>query len=218
MASTRSTRCCLCKGSGRCVSCHCVKSGVKCGNCGPFRANRCQNQPPSGSSIPVEKDTSETSSQANRQTQPVCTEVASVTQTNSIRPPNVNFVWDEVDGTTFIRDIEKAYADVVHWRGNLFLIPSGSAGKDFVHEQARLFQACAEGTALETVAIMAAMTMPALLLQKPYNGSKAKEHSSCLRRRLDSWKAGNIEALLLEGKTIQQQLPPRNFAHGVLRI
>lgn len=58
------------------------------------------------------------------------------------------------------------------------------------------------------------MTMPALLLQKPYHGSKAKEHSNCLRRRLDSWKAGNIEALLLEGKTIQQHLPPRNFAQG----
>ena len=61
---------------------------------------------------------------------------------------------------------------------------------------------------------MAAMTMPALLLQKPYHGSKAKEHSNCLRRRLDSWKAGNIKALLLEGKTIQQHLPPRNFAQG----
>ena len=45
-----------------------------------------------------------------------------------------------------------------------------------------------------------------LLLQKPYVGSKARDHSACLQRRLMSWSKGAIEELLIEGRTIQARL------------
>jgi len=38
-----------------------------------------------------------------------------------------------------------------------------------------------------------------------------KYHIACLERRLESWKDGDIEYLLKEGRTIQQQLP-RNLS------
>ena len=50
--------------------------------------------------------------------------------------------------------------------------------------------------------------MPALLLRKPHQSSKVKEHASCLERRLKAWNEGKID-LLHEGQTIQSQLPTK---------
>ena len=66
---------------------------------------------------------------------------------------------------------------------------------------------CLEGTALEPVALKAAMVMPLLLLQKPHSTSKSKEHTCCLEIRLRSWSLGDIEGLMNEGRTIQLHLP-----------
>ena len=43
----------------------------------------------------------------------------------------------------------------------------------------------AEGCALESVALKAAMVMPSLVLQKPHAKSKMKDHVTHLDRRLD---------------------------------
>ena len=48
--------------------------------------------------------------------------------------------------------------------------------------------------------------VPALLLQKPHARSKSREHVKCLERRLLLWCEGDIDALLVEGQTIQQHL------------
>ena len=50
------------------------------------------------------------------------------------------------------------------------------------------------------------MIMPSLLLQKPSNTSKSKEHQQSLERLLDLWKNFEFEGLLFEGKTIQKLL------------
>ena len=102
----------------------------------------------------------------------------------------------------FLQDILNR---VVHWRRNLFKVPSGKAGRTFVHELSRLFQAYAESSALEGVAMKSAMIMPALLLQKPHSRSKTKEHVKHLERRLQLWKDGNLNSLLDEGSAIQSQ-------------
>ena len=81
--------------------------------------------------------------------------------------------------------IDQAYLAMLSWRRNIFLLPSSKSGKEFVAEQARLFTAFGSGTTLECVALKAALVMPALLLQKPSATSKAKDHNSCLSRRLD---------------------------------
>ena len=119
----------------------------------------------------------------------------------------VNFKWGNCDGSSVTQAITSAYAEAVHWRRNSFMVPSGKAGKDFVRELTRLFSAYAEGTALEPVALKAAMVMSLLLLQNPHSTSKSKEHTHCLERRLRSWSLGDIEALMNEGRTIQLHLP-----------
>ena len=88
---------------------------------------------------------------------------------------------------------------------------SGKVGKAFVHELARLFLAYA-GSTLESVALTCAMTVPALLLQTPHQSSKAKEHVSCLQRRLKAWSEGKIDLLLHEGRTIQSHLPTKPWS------
>ena len=90
---------------------------------------------------------------------------------------------------------------------HIFSVPSGKAARAFVSEMAGLFRSYAEGSALESIAITAAMILPPLLLQKPTLKSKPREHASCLERRLQCWRAGDIESLLNEGRTIQSRLP-----------
>ena len=53
----------------------------------------------------------------------------------------------------------------------------------------------------------AAIVLPTLLLQKPSSKSKPKEHIVCLDRRLSTWLDGNLNDLVLEGRTIQQRIP-----------
>ena len=114
--------------------------------------------------------------------------------------------WGDCEGLMFQEAIKKAYNQVVHWRRNIFKIPSGKAGKMVVKELTRLFESYADATTLESVAITAAMVLPSLILQKPHRSSKTKEHVTCIERRMKLWQEGNLVDLLKEGQTIQQQL------------
>ena len=100
--------------------------------------------------------------------------------------------------------MKKAYDEVVHWKMNLFPVPFGKAGKQFVSELARLrlYRAFAEGSALESISLKAATVLTTLTLQKPYRNSKAKAHSHYLVHCLASW-LGDIDNMLNEGHTIQ---------------
>ena len=86
----------------------------------------------------------------------------------------VTFSWGDVNGPDFRQAINAAYAEVTHWRRNVFLVPSGEAGKEFVLELARLFRTYAESSALESIALTAAMVLPTLLLQKLMSNPKPK--------------------------------------------
>jgi hypothetical protein len=61
-------------------------------------------------------------------------------------------------------------------------------------------------SALADIAWTCIMTMPALLLQKPSKDSKAKDHITALKRRLELWLLGDIQSLLDESDTIQRRL------------
>ena len=60
----------------------------------------------------------------------------------------------------------------------------------------------------------------ALALQKPGQGSKAKDHQECSSRRLALWKEGEIDILLREGRMIQKRLtkPRRNDTPNKAKI
>ena len=82
-------------------------------------------------------------------------------------------------------------------------MPSGRIDKDFIREQARLFLAFAEGSAIEQISLKVALLIPLLLLQTPHTVSKRKDHIKCLERRLQLWSLGQIAVLVKEGKTLQ---------------
>ena len=59
------------------------------------------------------------------------------------------------------------------------------------------------GSALESIALKAAMIMPVLLLQRLYVKSKEKDHVTHLTRCLSLWSRGDINSLVSEGRTLQ---------------
>ena len=114
--------------------------------------------------------------------------------------------WQDIPGEKFSKAIDEAYSQTVHWVPNLFMLPSGSSGKQFIAELAKLYDTFASVSSYESFAIKTAMTMPALLLQKPHSKSKTRDHILCLNRRLVLWEKGDIAELLKEGKLIQNHL------------
>ena len=71
-----------------------------------------------------------------------------------------------MDGIQFCNQINEVYHEVVYWQRNVFPVLSGFSGKFFVSELSGLFQAYADGSALESMAITAVIVAPHPLLQK----------------------------------------------------
>ena len=65
----------------------------------------------------------------------------------------------------FTHTISCCHAEIVHWKLNLFKVPSGKAGSAFTGELARLFRVYGESSAMELVSLNAAMVLPSLMLQ-----------------------------------------------------
>jgi len=82
------------------------------------------------------------------------------------------FVWGEKKGSEFVKVLDNIYERIVYWRKNLFLLPSGSSGKQFIRETTRLVNSWIDETPLKDFSFKAIMVMPALLLQKPLRTSK----------------------------------------------
>ena len=102
--------------------------------------------------------------------------------------------------------INAAYAEAVHFRPNLFSVPSGATGEKYVNIIARLYQCFGDAAAGEGVSIKVAMVATQVLLQQPYRMVDSREHADCLQRRLSSWDTGDIDELMTEARTIQQQI------------
>ena len=133
---------------------------------------------------------------------PFCTTVPSLPSFNSATAPD--FTWgSSVNGSDFCDQIQRAYESIVHWKHNLFLVPFGSVGSQFVTELAKLYDGYGSASPLESIALKAAMVLPPLLFQKPHRQSRSREHIKCLERRLLLWHEGDINALLHEGLMIQ---------------
>ena len=117
------------------------------------------------------------------------------------------FIWGPHDASDFSSILEAAYAEVVHWRRNCFVVPFGNASKEFVLELSKLYLSYATASRLESVALKATIVLPILLLQKPQQTSKTKDHISCLERRLKLRKEGDLNNLSIECRVIQDCLP-----------
>ena len=114
--------------------------------------------------------------------------------------------WGDLSGDEIQTTMDNAYEEVVRWRKNLFKVPTGAIGKDFIAEVTKTLDMFNSSSNMESVAITMLNTMFPLLLQKPTAKSKAKDHKRYLENRLVLWKAGKITELMREGRAIQKKL------------
>ena len=115
-------------------------------------------------------------------------------------------------------EIDIIYNTIVFWRRNIFNLPSGSAGKQFINESTRLMNAWSTNSSLRPIALKLLMIMPAVLLQKTSATSKGKDHTFALKRRMQLWQAGNMSELFFEASTIQKRLKSHVDSHSIESI
>ena len=114
--------------------------------------------------------------------------------------------------------IKKIYQEVAFFRKNLFMLPRGPAGKDFIEEATKLINSFNSGSPLKPVALTLLMMMFPLLLQKPSSSSKARDHASALERRMALWHKGDYQCLLVECRGIQSRMANnRQAPKGILK-
>ena len=234
--------CCKCNRTGSCKGCACVKAKQSCDNCLPGKLGNCFNRSSAASSpltatltvnacsssnsltsisatIPHHlHDTSDSPSQPSSNISP-SDQQSSLTSHHTPLPEHAStskptFVWGRLGGSDFANSLHAIYTEVVHWKRNCFSVPYGKSGKEFVRELSRLYSAYRSASALESIALMAAVVLPILLLQKPSRTSKTKQHIALLERRLGLWASGDLDELVREGRAIQQRLPKNGATKG----
>ena len=122
----------------------------------------------------------------------------------------MKFICGKYKDHEFEKNLSQVYETVVFWRKNLLLLPSGKAGKRFIGEVSRLMSEWLHDSPLKDIAFKAIMVMPSLLLQKPLQKSKSKDHLRALVRRLQLWESGEVMELLKESETIQKNMKTTN--------
>ena len=101
---------------------------------------------------------------------------------------SVKYIWGKYKNHEFEKNLSQVYETVVFWWKNLFLLPSGKAGKNLIGEVSRLMSEWLHDSPLKDITFKATMVMPSLLLQKPSQMSKSKDHFRALERRLELWE------------------------------
>ena len=120
-----------------------------------------------------------------------------------------SIVWGQSEGkviTVSSSDIINAYNEITSWRKNIFLVPYGKIGREFIDQITKDINDWNNSTEGHHIALKAAFVLLALVLQKPSQKSKARDHQECLTKRLALWKDGKIAELLREGRSVQKRL------------
>ena len=113
------------------------------------------------------------------------------------------------DGRTIfisISDITDAYNEITTWKKNVFLVPYGKTGRDFIDQITMHINDWNSGLENQHVSLKAVFVLLAVGLQKPNQKSKAKDHQDALSKRLALWKEGEISKLIREGRIIQSRI------------
>ena len=77
--------------------------------------------------------------------------------------------------------INEAYDNIVHWRTNLFPIPKGSLGKEFIKEMTSQLDKWTNHTTSRGYSLKSLMILPNLLLQKSSHTKNAKHQNKANR-------------------------------------
>ena len=127
---------------------------------------------------------------------------------NVNKPPMIN--WGKrSDGRTIVistSDITDAYDEITTWKKNVFLVPYGKIGMDFIDQITMHINDWNSGSENQHVSLKAVFVLLAVGLQKPNPKSKAKDHQDALSKRLALWKDGEISKLIREGRIIQSRI------------
>ena len=119
--------------------------------------------------------------------------------------PKTRNNWGNTPYDEFTTQVNKIYEEIVHMRTNIFKIPSGKAGEEYIKELTFwLRQFNSPKSELNSIAMKAFMSLPTLILQKSSPKSIAKEHSECTSHRLLLWKNRDLDTLMKEIRHIQK--------------
>ena len=162
--ATSDMSCCKCNRSGRCRNCSCVKSGRTCQGCLPQRLGHCTNV-----TLPLQRSSPETStasiadesvamppddvlSQSSDEDEVSCANIDVTWPSPALQPPNL------LGAPVVVKSFHKNQPGL-RGSGPLATKSFSSAiwisatGKAFVSELARLFQAYADRSSLECIAV-----------------------------------------------------------------
>ena len=114
-----------------------------------------------------------------------------------------NKTWGNISHEGFCDTINGVYDEIVHFRTNIFNVPSGRARKAFIEELTFWMKQFNSNSDLNSVALKAFMVLPTLIPQKPPATSKSKEHSAAIDRRFNLGWQGDLDLLEREVTFIQ---------------
>lgn len=102
--------------------------------------------------------------------------------------------------------ITDAYNEIVTWRKNVFLVPYGKIGREFIDQVTLHINEWNSSSDNQHISLKAAFVLLAVALQKPSPKSKTKDHQEVLSKRLTLWKEGEISKLVREGRILQGRI------------
>ena len=115
-------------------------------------------------------------------------------------PPTATAKWGHLEGLEVVSKVDKIYLKVSRWQRNLFYLPTGKVGEDFIAELSRIFNLFASGSPFETIAFTMATIVFPLVLQKPAPNSRTADHKKYTEKRLLLWKRmGSWISYLVKG-------------------
>ena len=115
--------------------------------------------------------------------------------------------WGVLEGEANIKaKMVAIYEEITKWRKNLFMLPRGKVGTDFIKEVTRILRQFTIPSKWSRIALTQLHIFIPLMLQKPSRKSKAKDHAKYLENRLKLWSLGELDAILRENREIQKKL------------
>lgn len=82
----------------------------------------------------------------------------------TIQGGSERFYWNNIPEIIFEKDPDEAYGQIVYWWKNLFMLPSGAAGKRFINELNRILNLWTDKSSFKNVALEKIHVLSGLLL------------------------------------------------------
>ena len=101
---------------------------------------------------------------------------------------------------------KEIYDKSAHWRRNIFSLPSGKVGKDFITEMTKLIDLWCNKNPDAKYVLYGLMILPKLILQKHMRNPNAKNIKEIMARRIELWKEQKFHDLFTEALAIQSRL------------